>query len=353
MNMGNFLSTDTILDRQISFCRGAQDPTTIGNTITIREALDEIRSEKFGREIQRIRELGDNPDAQNACKNRLKAYLFTGVFSVRNANSLTTYSHVCILDIDTLSEAEMTRVKAVLHDDPHVIAFWTSPRGAGLKGLILFDYSNEPYTDTYAQIHKQAFDLVLAYYSENYEIYLDPGRDVSRLCYTSSDSGLILKDQFIPFPIDTEKLIEQLRKTPKQRRSRGNVTYDEALVRNIERSSSATSRRKIKSIIKYLEKRKLSITNNYSRWYLVGQVVANTFSYHIGKEYYLRLCRLDGDKHSEQQSIRKLIECYQRPMDPYNKNPVTLRTINYFAKQLGYGIKKQFPSSGTDLVEKV
>ncbi len=351
--MENYLTANTILDHQISFCNGSKNTSTTGNTITIREALDEIQSGKFENQVRQIRAIEENSDEQKARKNRLKAYLFAGVFSVRNSISLVNYSHVCVLDIDKLSETEMVRQKAVLHEDPYVIAYWTSPRGAGLKGLIMFKFSNEPNPVDYAQIHKQAFDSVLDYYFGNYEIHLDSGRDVSRLCYTSSDPELVLKEQFIPFSIDTEELIEQLTRLPKQSRKHGVVNYDESLVCHIERPSSATNRRKIKSIIKYLEKRNLSITNSYSNWYLVGQTIANTFSYSIGKEYYLRFCRLDGKKHSEKQSIGKLVECYQKPKNPVNNNYMTLGTIFFYARQQGYGKSKQFPSSDTDQVEKV
>lgn len=348
-----YIPTSSILNCPISFCCGSKDTKTVGNSITIGEALDEIKSEKHGKTIQRVRELPEGSEEQSNLKRKLKAYLFCGEFSVRNAASLTNYSHIFVLDIDKLSEEELLRHKLALNEDPYVIAYWTSPRGAGIKGLIMFRFSIEPDPDKYAQLHKKAFDFVLSYYSSTYEIYLDStGRDVSRLCYTSSDSQLVIKEQFQPFLIDTSALIEQIKQQARVSSRKSVVTFDETSVMNIEQSSSASKRRKINSIIKFLEKRNLSITGSYSQWYLVGQAIANEFSYSIGKKYYLRLCRLDGCKHNESKSIRKLIECYCNTRKSSGK-AVGLRTIVNFAREQGYINGKQSPSSDADQVEEV
>ena len=347
-----YIPTSSILNCPISFCRGSKDTRTVGNSITIGEALDEIKSEKYGKTIQRVRELPEGSEEQSNLKRKLKAYLFCGEFSVRNAASLTNYSHIFVLDIDKLSEDELLRHKLALNEDPYVIAYWTSPRGAGIKGLIMFRFSIEPDFSDYANIHRRSFDLVLNYYSSNYEIFLDNGRDVSRLCYTSSDSQLVLKEQFQPFLIDTSALIEQIKQQSRVSRRESVVTFNETSVMNIEQPSSASKRRKINSIIKFLEKRNLSITGSYSQWYLVGQAIANEFSYSIGKKYYLRLCRLDGSKHNESKSIRKLIECYSNTRNSSGK-ALGLRTIVNFAREQGYINGKQTPSSDADQVEKV
>ena len=346
------ISTSSILNSPISFCHGSRNTRTAGNSITIGEALEEIRSEKYGMTIKKLRELEDGSDEQSNLKSKLKAYLFCGEFAIRNASSLINYSYICVLDIDKLNEEEMNRHKTVLNEDPCVIAYWTSPRGAGIKGLIMFKFSREPDPGNYAHIHSRAFDLVLDYYSSNYEIYLDKGRDVSRLCFTSSDSNLVIKEQFQPFLIDTSTLIEQIKQLVKLPRGGSVVSYNETSVLNIEQPSSASKRRKINSIIKFLEKRSLSITGSYSQWYLVGQAIANEFSYNIGKKFYLRLCRLDGDKHNESKSIRKLIECYYKTIVP-SERVVGIRTIAYFASKQGYLNRKQSPSSDANQVEKV
>jgi len=352
----DYKSTDSVIDQTISFCHRADSQKTAGNDITIREALDEIKGGKYRGLVLKIRELENDSVLQVAAKKSLRGYLFSGMFSVRKADALICYTHMCVLDIDKLTEEEMARHKAILQEDPYVLAYWTSPRGAGLKGLVLFEYSVEPDDGDYAEVHKIAFDEVLDYFVSNYEIYLDTGRDVSRLCFTSYDPELVLKNTFVPFPIPSERLIEQVRQQPKLRKSRSNAsvscTYDESLVKHIQRPSSPRKRRQINAIIKYLEKRNLSITYNYNRWYLVGQAIANEFSYEIGKDYYLRLCRLDGKYHNESESLKKLIECYKKDINSSNKI-VSVGSIWYYANQKGYESHKKTPSSETVIVEKI
>ena len=106
----------------------------------------------------------------------------------------------------------------------------------------------------------------------------------------------------------------------------------------IEHQTNNEYRHCMKSICRYLKKRNQSITSTYQEWYKIGQAIANIFSYSIGKEYYLRLCRLDGEKHSEEESIKKIIECYSQCSKSSSKR-LGIKSIIEAAKQKGWKIE--------------
>ena len=85
------------------------------------------------------------------------------------------------------------------------------------------------------------------------------------------------------------------------------------------------------SIVTYLKKRRISITATYDRWVRVAFAIADTFTYDIGKNYYLDLCRLDGDDHDEDGSIRLLESCYHS-----TRGRITFGTIRHYAQEYGY-----------------
>lgn len=352
-----YQSTDSVIDQPISFCYGVEDVNTKGKVITIRSALDEIKTGKFCREVKVIRELEKESDEQRQRKNELKAYLFSGVFNWRNAKSLAQYSHICILDIDDLTPELLNRHKLAFSEDPFVIAYWVSPRGEGLKGLILFEFSQEPEPVDYPEVHKAAFKVASDYYAKAYGVTLDQHcKDVPRLSFTSSDPDLVLKEWFVTFKIETDGLVDLMNTQPlsKKRKAtiKNGVRHDESAVKYIRKNASAMRRREMNSVLKYLKKRGLSITYDYQHWFRVGMAIANTFSYNIGKEYYLCLCRLDGEKHNEGESIQKLIQCYVNIDNPTVRIPITFYTILFLAWEQGYKKFKYVPSSDTVEVEK-
>ena len=87
----------------------------------------------------------------------------------------------------------------------------------------------------------------------------------------------------------------------------------------------------VSSIVKYLEKRKTSITPNYNDWFCVAMAIVTAFNYDVGEKYYMRLCRLDGPKHDEKASLSMLQYCYE-----HSNFEITLGTLVYFAQRKGY-----------------
>ena len=304
---------------EISYCKGCKSTVTYPTTISA--ALNKIKDGTYSRNTVYCRNK-ENPEAErDRIKSNMDAFLFSGEFSSRHASALEHYTKILVFDLDHLEDAYST--KELLKDDQFIIATWISVRGCGVKGLIPLDYSeieesvkSDDEEVNWVFCHKMlAFKQVEQYFKEKYDLILDSsGSDIGRLCFASYDSELVYKAKAMCFHVkkpSEDGELKNKKEVEKQPESRKPIHYDEKSVQKIERRKNNYARRKIVSIIKFLSKQKKSITSSYDDWYLVGQAIANTFSYPTGKELYLRLCRLDGSRHDEEKSIRKLIECYQ------------------------------------------
>jgi hypothetical protein len=212
-----------------------------------------------------------------------------------------------------------------------------SPSEEGLKGLIGLSFS-EGYEglDVAAQ-HRAAFAQVSNYFERTHNISLDQsGSDVTRLCFLSSDQRLHLRNDAALFVV--EKVPEPMRPNggrPVACHSKnGSNALEEAGRRSLNRTEGKnlpSDRAAMASIVKYLTKRRISITATYDRWVRVAFAIADTFTYDVGKKCYLGLCRLDGDRHDEDASTRLLESCYHSSL-----GKITFGTIRHYAQECGY-----------------
>ena len=317
----------------ISYCNGSFDKRTYD--ITIEEALNEIKKELFFNKVTEYRNTKDKSKKQN-----LKAYIFSGKFSKAENKSIINYHKICVLDFDDIKD-DIYIVKDTILKCDYVFSAWLSPSGNGIKALIAFDFSDFEVNDVsdFIDYHKIAYKQFL---DKNffYPYELDStGCNISRLCYTSIDKDLVIKNKIIPFHVQKNETSykaknkrpeKQIRKLQAEKKvcSEKDVLYMPGHKSNFNRYI-------YKSIYKYLKNRNLSITERYDEWFLIGQAIANTFSYSIGKEYFLKLCRLDGTKHDEEESKKKIVECYQNRKS-FNGNKVGITTIIKAAQKKGW-----------------
>lgn len=116
-------------------------------------------------------------------KRSLPAVTWSGTFSKRNAKSLIDYSGRICIDIDKLTPQGLQDLRKQLCKDKFTWLLFVSPSGNGLKVVVLVPGSSEQ--------HKDYFLALEQYYKENYGIEIDPsGKDVSRLCFLSSDKDI-------------------------------------------------------------------------------------------------------------------------------------------------------------------
>lgn len=335
-----------LLNLDISYCSSKFATET--PQIKLSQALEDIKSNRHKKIIEQLRTDLKNKDNY---KNQLDGYIFTGTFSCRGTSNLVNYSNLCVLDFDHLTKENINKLKGFLKNDKFVFAYWDSPSGTGVKGLICFDFSMiinlKKDISTY---HKLAFCQFSDYFDKtfnNSEVKLDSsGKDIPRLCFSSYDPNIIIKDEVECFLVETtepdllkkNKITKSFRNKTKIQESIKNGVKED-IVRTITRKTDEVARRKIKSVYVYLRNRNLSITETYERWYKVGQIIANTFSYNIGKEYFLNFCRLDiiQNKHDEEKSRDLIIKCYLNSLSPV-QNPLQFKSLLFYAQEKGWNM---------------
>ena len=317
---------------------------------TLEEALSLIRNGDQKERISAMRELvNEHVDKYNEIKGTLPAHIFSGTFSGGHSlNNLLEYNRLLNIDIDKLVDNKMAIVAAQLRNDPYVFSYWKSPSGKGYKGLVKLDYGDVMLKDP-AYWHKEAFHQLYKYFQDQYDIVLDVKcSDVPRLCFISYDPNLVLKPDAKAFPVQPIEEVKTAKKESMKHRKSYPVYTGVNYRRNEPGRNAAINRKIVARIIRYLEKNKLSITSSYYEWFSVAMAIVTTFNYDVGEKYFLRLCRLDGDKHDESASVSMLRYCYE-----HSNFEITLGTLLYFAQRKGYKFSyKAVPKRDTDLDEK-
>lgn len=177
---------------------GSATSNASDNSHTAAEFLEKIAKGTYELEIDCIRDALMNEDANEAQnqKIQLPAVTWSGTFSPRKADALQAHSGILCVDIDHIdSFDDTTRLQQRIGADPRTAAVFRSPSGCGLKVLVLA--SPAPAND---QEHKKLFALVERHFLDAFALPIDPAcKDVSRLCFLSSDPNMIVNDAPLPF----------------------------------------------------------------------------------------------------------------------------------------------------------
>jgi hypothetical protein len=333
------VSVDELLTRKVSYQENAWSLPSA--ELSVQEVIYDIKYCKHDAQISHLRNLisQGNREQYGVDKKRLPGITFSGTFRHRRQiEELKFYNDLLVIDLDHMSKDELLTASSVLRDDIHILACWTSPSEEGVKGLVPLSFSEELEQHDVVTKHRAAFAVLYSYFRDTYGLCLDQsGSDITRLCFFSSDPALHLRTNSVPFTVAE---IPAAGGTPKPTTSKcravkapnGSRAKKVHLMNRTEGKNRACDRAEMASIIKYLEKRHISITGNYDRWVRVALAIASTFTYDVGERYFLRLCRLDGVAHDEQGSIHLLKSCYYSSRDA-----ITCGTIWYYAKETGYG----------------
>lgn len=309
--------------------------------LSLGDVLKTIQSNRFEMLISELRRFkaDGKQDRSDAIKSNLPAVTFCATFSGRRISNLFThYNNLLVIDIDKLSDEDLARVRECLIQDPYVAAFWKSPSGNGWKGLVQLSYPEEVLILDVSERHREAFMYIEQYFKSNYSIELDPsGKDITRLCFFSWDPELIIKDTAPPMPIE----IKPKQSKPEKRivsqptySKPSNLVKDYAWNQIEGRSSQKNNpmdRRLMENIYRYLERHNSSITGSYEDWVKVAFAMAGTFHPAYGRTMFLKLCRLDGVDHNEEQSERLIYDAYTTM-----EKRSDFSTIIYLAGKKGY-----------------
>lgn len=326
-----------ILNLNVSYQANTWSAISIEPKIEI--ILNEIKSEKHKVQIFRLRkklEEGDKEYYDNY-KKQLPAVTFSGTFNLnRSFNKLKTYNSLIVIDIDKLSSEKLIENYKQLLSNDYVFSFWRSPSNKGFKGLVSIEYLIEEIETDLDKLHKSAFKKLSDYFLEQYDIELDKsGSDITRLCFLSYDEELILKPIFKNFIIKDDDLIALTKETGNKKIGFNLVSTRDKLYNPFERNDPF-DRKIMTDIIRYLSKKKLSITYSYNDWCKVSMAIANSFTCDIGMNYFLKLSVLDGLKYNEISCKNFLENCYET-----KKGNINFNSIVYLANQRGYHTKKQ------------
>ena len=170
---------------QIQLYRNAFDK--IGKEIDLIEALRMIKDCETQSLINKIR----STDKKDELKKQLPSFAFSGTFESRSKKGLKQHSGIVIVDLDHINDVKEYRMQFL--NDRRVLFFFISPSGDGLK--LAYQVKPIPKNDFE---HKLAFEAIRAQTG----LAVDKsGKDVSRLCFCSSDAELWWREDFNPTPI--------------------------------------------------------------------------------------------------------------------------------------------------------
>jgi len=181
--------------------------------IDLNQALKDIGSNRWAKEVARIREVydanGGGEDGKAATaplKLRLPGFLFSGTFKQRADDQLIQHSGLLCCDLDHLGAA-VDNIKEQVCADPHVLAAFRSPTGTGLKVVLKVDPTKDH--------KKESFIAAEQFMMERFGLEIDGACDnVSRICYVSHDPEIFIADdaEVIPYPPP----VTEFKPTPQQ-----------------------------------------------------------------------------------------------------------------------------------------
>lgn len=311
----------------------------ISQEMSINSVLDVIKSDSLKRLISELREALNNKNEEFYKQNKLKlpAVTFCGTFdSRRTSDNLKKYNNLIVIDIDKLSLKEMNKVQEDLFNDIYVFSYWKSPSNKGFKGLIHLKYSNEIKREDIVSHHKYAFQKLFDYFLDKYKIDLDKsGSDITRLCFLSHDKKLVLKNKITSFHIDNSKI--ELTKPSKSKKTKNLIfSNNKDTLYSSDNRNNQYDRKLMSSLIRFLNNKNTTITENYENWYKTAMAISNTFTYDIGLKYFIKISKRDTKKFNEIECTDFLTNCYE------NRNgEINLASIIYLANQKGFKTKYQ------------
>lgn len=159
------------------------------------DVLDSIKhpSAELKSCISQIRHETDHNKQDELKVKLLPVFCFSGTFSERKDDGLIGFNDIICLDLDDVQDLDAERVR--LKSIPYVLAFFTSPRGTGLKVLVHHDLTDPTY-------HKELYnDLGNAMgFTGRADLKFDLScSNVSRACFYSADPKLWLNKDTEPY----------------------------------------------------------------------------------------------------------------------------------------------------------
>lgn len=190
---------------KVSFYKNATDVYGIMGGIEIEEILRWIMSGDYGLKeaITDIRNCTVDISVKEL-KKKLPLFTPNGVFGYRNANSLTDYTHVMVLDFDfdTADRILEFKQRLIQYADPlHLYAVWLSPKH-GVKALMVHDNTIPAYHyNLFWQVKKKLFP--------NTPEFDTNCSDICRCCFLSYDPDIFINHSVQPYHFVFDSTVSQ------------------------------------------------------------------------------------------------------------------------------------------------
>lgn len=157
-----------------------------GRNMPLREILDGIQSGLWAGKIAKLSAFGRGARDYEKKKARLPSFTLSAATNGgRKAADVIEHSGLIQVDVDKVGKEEAPNLRDRLGEDRHILAAWISPSGDGVKAAFCVPADLAG--------HKAAFQAVAEYLRDKYGVTIDPFcSDVSRQCFVSHDSGLVL-----------------------------------------------------------------------------------------------------------------------------------------------------------------
>jgi len=284
---------------RISHFGNCFDTTPVGD-IPLYNFYSAVKNSDYAQEVEKIRSCHD-PNEKKKLKKSLPCFTISGMFSLRNAQSLNLHSGRLCLDIDDEHNPQISdwqELRNTLGTWESIEFSSLSVSGKGVFVVVVILYPEKHLS------HFLALEKVFA----KYGLVIDPiCKDICRLRFMSSDREAVLNNEVVPFRL--------LYKEPKQ-------------LRRIQTACCGTLQKTIDEIVN----RGVDITGSYKNWYEIGCALVNE-SGESGRDHFHRLSQFYSG-YNQKECDKQYNACKRNPKE------YTAATIYYYAKQHGIVINR-------------
>lgn len=168
------------------------------------KVIDAIKSGFFDTTINSLREgIAKGDGKWKDLKKQLPGFTPCATFDkIRQPKYLTRYNQLVVLDIDnvTVNVEEISTLTKTVNSQRQTIASFISPSGNGLKIFVR--------VNTLLEHHTVAFNQVANHYHKLLGIQIDfSGKDVTRLCFISSDERAYYNENADVFKVNLDEVV--------------------------------------------------------------------------------------------------------------------------------------------------
>lgn len=169
----------------------------------ILKILSDIKTGVYQNAITYLRKslADDKKEAAERAKKSLPAFTPSATFNGgRKMEFLTNYNALMVLDIDKLEKDKLQHCKTKIRMDDFVFASFVSPSGNGLKIFVKASTNTEQHKETFLKLQR--------YFEELLQVEIDKsGKDITRLCFFSSDPEIFFNENSQVFSENTPEEI--------------------------------------------------------------------------------------------------------------------------------------------------